>query len=124
MKDIWNESLQHIHQCSVNARHSLIQFKVLLRLHYSITKLNRIFPNISPICDKCQYSAANLTHTFVNGIKIKNFWTDIFLIISEVVNIQLDPDPKLIILGISEQSLKLTTSQINVLDYSIIIGKN
>lgn len=122
-KDMWDESLQQIHQCSLNARHTLIQFKVLHRLHYSKLKLNRIFPQISPICDKCLHLEANLTHTFANCIKLKHFWTDIFEITSEVINTKLDPDTKLIILGISEQSLTLTTNQRNFLDYSIIIGK-
>ena len=53
-KENWEESLQRIHRCSLNARHILIQYKVLYRLHYSKTKLNSIFPNISSICDKCK----------------------------------------------------------------------
>ena len=68
---------------------SLIQFKVLHRLHYSKSKLHRIFSNIPAICDKCQHSEANLTHSFTNCIKITNFWTEIFKIISNVVNTNL-----------------------------------
>ncbi|CDQ57897.1 unnamed protein product [Oncorhynchus mykiss] len=45
----WEESLEYIHTCSINSRHHLIQFKVLHRLHYSKTKLHRIFPDTSPV---------------------------------------------------------------------------
>lgn len=36
--EIWEESLSCIQSCSINARHQLIQFKILHRLHYSKTK--------------------------------------------------------------------------------------
>ena len=103
-KENWEESLQRIHRCSLNARHTLIQFKVLYRLHYSKTKLNSIFPNLSSICDKCQNLEANLIHSFVTCPKLNYYWTEIFKVISEVLKIKLDPDPKLIILGISDSN--------------------
>lgn len=52
-EDIWKESQRYINTCSLNARHCQIQFKILHRLYYSRVKLHRIFPEISPICDKC-----------------------------------------------------------------------
>ncbi|ROJ91840.1 hypothetical protein DPX16_0553 [Anabarilius grahami] len=37
-ENTWEECLRNIHTCSVNARHNLIQFKVIHMLHYSKSK--------------------------------------------------------------------------------------
>lgn len=36
-KDSWEKSLLYIHYCSLNVRHSLMQFKILHRLRYSLS---------------------------------------------------------------------------------------
>lgn len=46
--------------------HSLIQFKILHRLYYSKSKLNKIVPNVSPICDKCLLQEATITLSFAS----------------------------------------------------------
>lgn len=43
---IWDKSLDYIHTGSVNARHRQMQFKVLHRLHCSVAKLHRMFPEM------------------------------------------------------------------------------
>ncbi len=68
--DIWDESLVYIHTCSINASHCLIQFKTTHRLHYSKEKLHRIFPEVSPLCDKCGVEEGNLLHSYVVCTKI------------------------------------------------------
>lgn len=50
--DIWEGALEYMHSCSNNARHCLIQFKIIHRLHYSKVKIHNIFPNTSLTCDK------------------------------------------------------------------------
>ena len=123
IKETWEESLQRIHWCSLNARHTLIQFKVIYRLHYSKTKLKSIFPSLSSICDKCKNFEANLIHSFVTCPRLNYYWIEIFKVISEVLKVELDPDPKLIIFGIPEPNLVLTLNQRNFFDYCLIIGK-
>ena len=73
-EDVWKESLRYINTCSLNARHCLIQFKILHRLHYSKVKLHRIFPEISPICEKCNQVEANLLHSYTLCPKLEDFW--------------------------------------------------
>lgn len=82
-KDRWEKYLLYIHNCSINVRHILIQFKILHRLYYSKTKLNKIFSNVSPICDKCLLQEATITHSFASCIKLHNFWKGIFEIFSK-----------------------------------------
>lgn len=40
-EDNWEKSLKYVNICSLNARHSVIQFKILHRLHYSKVKLHK-----------------------------------------------------------------------------------
>lgn len=40
----WEECLQNVHDCSINTRHNLIQFKSLHRVFMCKTKLHKIFP--------------------------------------------------------------------------------
>lgn len=105
--DLRDESVQYIHTCCINARHCLIQFKVLHRLYYSKSKLNKIFPNVSPLCNKCQLQEATLTHSFVLCPKIESLWTEIFSILSNILKIPLEPDSKLIVLGKSVGTYKI-----------------
>ena len=53
-------------------------------------------------------SEANLIHSFVTCPKLNYYWTEIFKVISEVLKVKLDPDPKLIIIGIPDLNLALT----------------
>ena len=84
---LWEKSLEHTHRCSNNARHCLIQLKILHRLHYSKERLHRIYPELSPICDRCLAAEDTLCHTMWPKVKI--FWFNIFSLISEILHIQL-----------------------------------
>lgn len=46
--EIWERALQFVNRCTLNARHHLIQFKIIHRLHYSKVKLSKIYPDLSP----------------------------------------------------------------------------
>lgn len=43
---------------------SLIQFRIVHRLHMSKVKLSKIYPEVDPICDRCRQAPATLFHTF------------------------------------------------------------
>lgn len=75
--ELWEEALSCVHRCSTNSRYRLIQYKVLY--HYSKTKLNRIFPSVSSVCDKCQIAEGSLAHLFWSCPKLQNFWSAIFI---------------------------------------------
>lgn len=57
---VWNLILDRIHSSSINARHTLIQFKVVPRTHWSRTKLNKIFPDFDPTCLRCLTSGESV----------------------------------------------------------------
>jgi len=100
--ETWNESLGKIQDCSINSRHRLIQFKVVHRLYYSKTKLNKIYKSVSPICDRCKTKEGSLSHMFWFCPKLFNFWTAIFDIFSKVFQKEVKPDHGIAILGSSE----------------------
>lgn len=95
----WEECLRNIHTCSVNARHNLIQFKVIHRLHYSKSKLHKIYPTVSPLCNKCKTVDGTLFHSLWSCSKIQPFWKGIFKFLSEAHSINLEPEPSIGILG-------------------------
>ncbi len=72
-ENMWDECLRNVHTCSVNVRHNLIQFKVVHRLHYSKLKLHKIYPTISPLCNKCKTLEGTLFHSLWSCSKIQPF---------------------------------------------------
>lgn len=77
-EDQWSRILQRIHSFSICARQSLIQFKIMHRLHMSKVKLSKIYPEVNPICDRCRQAPATLFHTFWSSSSLTSFWSSIF----------------------------------------------
>lgn len=100
----WEMALTRVHSSSICSRHALIQFKVLHRLHFSKAKLARIFPNKSPICDKCKQTTATLYHMFWSCSKLDNFWSSFFDTMSQIYGVDIQPSPLIAILGIIPES--------------------
>ena len=119
----WKESLRYINTCSLNARHCLIQFKILHRLHYSRVKLHRIFPEISSICEKFNQVGANLIHSYALFPKLEDFWMAGFSFFSKVFKTTLRPDPPLVIQGMSGSTRNLQNIQRRLLSYGLLCGE-
>ena len=77
-EDVWDSILGNIHSSSINSRHTLVQFKVVHRLHYSKSRLHAIYPNTLPLCDKCKQETGTLAHQFWFCSKLSSFWSHIF----------------------------------------------
>ena len=121
--NLWTQGLARIKSCSINARLQCIQFKVIHQLHFSKTKLNRIFPSVSPTCDKCRSADGSLGHLFWSCPKLRNFWVDIFQLYSDLYAIQLIPDSLIVILGCSNFSLTLPSPLQQALAFGMIVAK-
>nr|XP_057947055.1 uncharacterized protein LOC131140546 [Doryrhamphus excisus]XP_057947056.1 uncharacterized protein LOC131140546 [Doryrhamphus excisus]XP_057947057.1 uncharacterized protein LOC131140546 [Doryrhamphus excisus] len=122
-EDLWDSALEKINTCSHSARHCLIQFKIIYMLHFSKEKLHNIYPDVSPICDKCRSSKATHLHSYALCPKIYSFWSGVFDIMSKVLGIVLKPEPLLIILGVSESFQMLNKAQQCFISYGLIIAK-
>ena len=121
--DLWDRALEMINTCSHSARHCLIQFKIIHMLHFSKEKLHNIYPEVSPLCDKCKSSIATHLHSYALCPKIYSFWSSVFNMMSEVMGFVIKPEPLLIILGVSESFKKLNKAQQCFISYGLIIAK-
>lgn len=121
--DTWNEGLTRIQTCSINVRYKLIQFKVIHRLHYSKTKLHRIYPAISPLCDRCKSADGSLTHIFWLCPHIQRYWSKIFKWFSGVYGKDILPDPELALFGCSETALYFTSEEQQALMLGMVAAK-
>ena len=75
---VWGRVLGLVHMSSICARHSLIQCKIVHRIHYTNARLARIFPGTSDACNRCKQSPADLIHMFWTCPHLSEFWTSIF----------------------------------------------
>lgn len=89
--EVWSKARDRVHSSSVCLRHTVIQFKVVHRLHWSKVKLAKFTPNIDPTCDRCMQASATLSHMFWSCPKLNGFWQSIFKAFSDVLKIPLEP---------------------------------
>ena len=87
--DWWDTALKKIYTSSACAHLTLIQFKVLFRVHYSKTRLSQIYPTITDDCDKCHASFCNLTHMFYSCSSLYCFWQNYFETMSKILLITI-----------------------------------
>uniref|UniRef100_A0A8C7R9H5 Reverse transcriptase domain-containing protein n=1 Tax=Oncorhynchus mykiss TaxID=8022 RepID=A0A8C7R9H5_ONCMY len=83
-EDAWESVLHRVHSSSFSTRHSLIQFKVVHRIHWSGAKLGRIFSDFDPTCVRCKVEPATLLHMFWGCHKLSGFWELIFKCFSDI----------------------------------------
>ena len=121
--ELWEEGLSSIQSCSINSRFRLIQFKVLHRLHYSKTKLSKIYPSVSPMCDRCGTAEGSLSHLFWQCPIITTFWGDIFNWFSRQMEIVIQPDCCLAIFGCSDETRALPSHQKQMLRAGMVAAK-
>lgn len=122
-EELWEEGLSSIQKCSINSRYRLIQFKVVHRLHYSKTKLNRIFESVSPMCDRCNRAEGSLSHLFWYCPVLDSFWSDIFNWFSKQYKIIIQPDCNLAIFGSSERTSTLPSHCKQALKTGMVAAK-
>ena len=59
----WSDVLRRINAC-ICAHMSLMQFKVVFRIHYTRARLKKLFPDTDEFCIRCSQSPADHTHTW------------------------------------------------------------
>lgn len=122
-EDQWSDIIQRIHSSSICARHSLIQFKIVHRLHMSKTKLSKIFPGVDPICDRCKQAPGTLYHTFWSCSRMTAFWSSIFEVYSAISGLAVDPCPFIRLFGVPSEDLPLQNSQLKCIAYSSLLAR-
>lgn len=89
----WGGILDKVCSSPPCARHALIQLKIIYRLHFTNSKLARIYPAISPACNRCLRSPAATAHMFWPCPRLEGFWENVFKSFSDMYGVSIDPDP-------------------------------
>ena len=97
--EVWEDCIDNIHGSSINVRHSLIQFKIIHRLHFSPARTHKIYPNSSPLCGRCSIEEGTLSHQFILCHKLQNFWNQLFDLFGKAYNRDFPPAPLTALFG-------------------------
>lgn len=119
----WTKALDNVHSSSICARHGLLQFKVLHRLHFSKVRLAKMFPGIDSTCDRCGQDQATLAHTFWSCPNIVPYWIKIFDMMSDVCQVRLCPAPVLALFGAPSAMLELSSKQKTVIRFVTVLSR-
>ena len=122
-EEVWDEILRRVHGSSICARHGLIQCKLLHRIYYTKARLARIYDNVSPDCDRCQQSPADLIHTFWLCPSIYNYWTEVFRSISGIVGQRVEPTPLGALFGVFPSLPSLSKLESDVLAFVTLLAR-
>lgn len=121
--DTWEEALDRIHSSSICLRHTVIQFKVLHRLHWSKIKLAKFVPDMDPICDRCRQDQATLAHAFWFCPKLNTFWQSIFKTFSDVLEVPIEPSAFIAIFGVVSQETHLSRNGKNMIAFASLLAR-
>ena len=121
--DLWEAILQKVHTSSMCARHSLIQFKVVHRAHLSKTRLASIYPQISPICDKCGLSDATLVHMYWFCPALEGYWRGIFEALSTIFENRVDPNPIIALFGLVPDGIILPPNSNRIVAFTTLLAR-
>lgn len=95
----WYHLLEQAQTMLISTKHRQMQFNILHRIYYTPYRLHKIDNNYSPKCWRCKVRDGDLLHMLWNCPVIEEFWRRAIEIISKVMGIQIESDPKLWILG-------------------------
>ena len=119
----WLNCLKRIHSTSLCVRHSLIQFKVTHRLHYSNEKLAKIYPGFDAGCPRCRHKPATLGHMFWSCNSLARFWERIFEALSHICGGTIDLCPVIAVFGVSPPEERLTGLQANAVAFTTLLAR-
>lgn len=119
----WEQALSCTHSASICARHGLIQFKIIHRLHWSRLKLSKVFPDVDPLCIRCKQAVASLSHMFWGCSELSTFWSKIFSTLSKALLKTIDLNPLTAILGIVDQKVIKRQSERKVILFTCLLAR-
>lgn len=122
-EEVWEKALDKIHSSSICLRHTVIQFKVMHRLHWSKVRLSKFTPSIDPTCDRCRQAPATLLHMFWSCPKLDNFWQSIFKTFSEVLQVPIELTAITAIFGITPEDTHRNRQAQNMIAFATLIAR-
>lgn len=116
----WKGSLDFIHTSSLCLRQSLIQFKMVHRLHLSRDRLAATYPNTDPNCLRCHQGIATIGYMYWSCSALTNFWTQIF----EVITVHIcAADSITAVFGETADEIQISTSQACAIAFARLLAR-
>ncbi|KAL2081000.1 hypothetical protein ACEWY4_022853 [Coilia grayii] len=107
----WENIWENICDSSKNLAHQLIHYKLIHRVYATPLKRFQMKLVSSPECTLCQDKKVGTTmHMFWECTPIQEFWTEVLCVLSELLDINIQPNPCLCLLNVDSQ-LSLTLTQ-------------
>lgn len=119
----WQSILHRVHSSSICAKHGLLQFKVLHRLHLSKEKLAKIYPGVDPMCSRCKIAIGSLIHSFWTCPNLHNYWMSVFNTFSEVFGVDLTPCPLIALFGVVPEGINLSRHYSDAIAFASLIAR-
>lgn len=119
----WQSILKRVHSSSICARHCIIQCKVVHRVHWSRSRLARIFPGTDSNCAKCNLGPANLTHMFLTCPALSLFWDLVFDSLSAISSVRLPKSPLTALFGILPAGHSLPSHFVELIAYFTLLAR-
>lgn len=99
MEEEWNFCCAQLEQLSLNYKLCLIHFKFLNQYYRTPVQLFRMGLRPTAECWKCHTDHASFLHMVWNCPQIAAFWSDVFVTISNILTIDIQPTAKVGLLG-------------------------
>ena len=119
----WGKIIDRICSTSICLKHSVIQFKIIHRLHWSKARLCKVKADLDPTCDRCRREPATLIHMFWTCPKLSRFWESIFNTLSKVCKTSLEPCPFIALFGVTLRNVSLTKLQTNMIAFCTFLAR-
>lgn len=121
--NIWEEAVRRVNGTTSCARLSLIQFKILHRMHFSKVKLAKIFSGVDENCSRCHSAPATLTHMFWSCSSLDQFWSGVYKTLSEMIGIECEPNVFTSIFGtVPSDNIRLSRYK-DIVAFSTLIAR-
>ncbi len=75
--EIWKDCLNLTNTFTTNENLRLIQYKLMTRIYYSKSRINKFDASFSPVCTKCGKHKDTLIHAFWECEKVYKGWLEI-----------------------------------------------
>lgn len=102
--------------------HGLLKCKMLHRVHLTNARLAKIYPDRTDECNRCKGSPADYVHMFLTCPRLSEYWSAIFKTISEVIGWTINPEPLVVLLGISPTH-GLSKSSQHIISFSPLLAR-
>ena len=115
--------MSRVHSSSICARHGLLQFKIVHRIHWTKLRLSKWFSDVDPLCDRCKCNPASHTHMFWSYPKLDHYWSSIFDTMSGFLGQPMSPCPLIGLFGVTPEHLGLTKAQSNSIAFLTLLAR-